>query len=489
MSEAHGRAPTLGRRVVSGGLWLLGSHTVAMVTSFTGTLVLAALLVPADFGVFTAAFFAVSAVTVGLSFGLSELILVSPPERDPASLAFALVVGVSSAVLLAALAPTVAGLLGEPAATPLIWGLVPVVIARRWAEVRQGILERELRFRRTGSVRILGAVLGTGVAIGLGMLRRDAWALVSQVVIMEVVPALLLTIGGTGAKRPIFSIRGLRSVARSGREFLGNSLVVFAYNNLDDAAVVRLLGSTALGLYSFAYQLSNAPTYVFTRAASRVLLPALRTSRLRGGGWEGIYLPAVRVLAAITGTIMFAFAIHGPAVLDVLYRGRWSGAYDVIRVLAAYGLFRSVASTSGTVFIASGDPGLVRRIAQWQTLVMLILLVPALELGGVTGAAVAVTGPLVGAAFYALLRSARLVGLRPSVLFFNVLTIWAVAAGVNAIGIPIRSAFQGLGGLALTFGFVAITGMAAGYLLLGRESELLWRYARQRGGSDQETTR
>lgn len=435
-TESAHRAADLGPRIVQGGLWVIGSQGIAAGGSALGMLVLAAFLDPREFGLVAIATLTVNAATSGLAVGLRQLTQTFDMSREleRTAISFALAAGLMSlgAVLFAA--PFIARLLGDPEATSFIRALSFVILARRVTEVRGGILERDLRFDVNARAQIAATVCGLVVGTVLGLMRAGAWALVGMLLTMEIITAVALMSYPHGERMPGFDRPSFRRIRRFGREMAANSVAVFAFTNFDDAVVARLAGTSPLGAYSFMFNVANAPTYMMTRAASRVLLPLLRHLRGDQEKISQVYLRTIRILAFSSGIVMFWLLVHGPAALNVLFQGRWSSGYGALRILSVYGLIRSVAAISGSVFLSVGRPELVRRITQWQTVLMFAVIIPAVHLGGISGAALSVTIPLVIGGAYALGLSGQIVGAPRRRILVAVTKGWVVAAIINLTG-------------------------------------------------------
>src|SRR3546814_13196339 len=71
----------LNRRIARGGAWMVGLHFVDRCIGFVSTIILARLLVPADFGLVAIAMALVAAVSVFGEFGL-ELALIQKDRKS-----------------------------------------------------------------------------------------------------------------------------------------------------------------------------------------------------------------------------------------------------------------------------------------------------------------------------------------------------------------------------------------------------------------------
>lgn len=473
--------PSIGRRTARGGIALVAGQAASRLATTAGVLVLAGILTPRQFGVVAIAAFCIAAVNSVLAIGVGSAMLVLPhtDDLDRTSLTLSTVIGAACCLVVVLAAPGLAALLGDPRATPYLQALAPTLLLSRWTEVRRAMLERQLRFGQATAIEAGAAIAGVVTAVVSAKAGSGAWALVHQELVYEGVMAAAFTFHRAGSRHLGLSVPEASRLWGYGRHLLVNSVLLFAYSNLDNAAVARTLGTTSVGLYTFAFSVTNAPVYLLTHPVNRAMLPAYAALRQAGRDWGQVYLRMLRVVSWVAATVMLGILVHGPRVLTEAYGSRWAASYGALRVLAVYGLARSVGATTGPVFMASGQPWLISRIAFWQTLAMLAGIVPALHVFGVEGGAVAVTVPLMVATVYALERSGRILGRPRWSIAVTVLTIWSAALVVNLLAVPVTAALPGWAGLVAGGLFVVAGSLAYGVVFLRPDMAMLVRHLRR----------
>jgi lipopolysaccharide exporter len=447
------------RRALRGSAWVLSGTLVAALATTGVMLVLAGLLTPAEFGLVAVALVVYEGASAGLSPGLGQAVQSLPRARalDQTALALALVVGALTAAVGLPLAPLLVRTLGVPEAGPLAMAVLLAVAPRRWNEVRIGQIERDLTFARPGAIVAIAAVLAGALSIGVALAGGGAWALLTQVVAAEVLTAAGLTLFGPTPRTPRISRTHLQELWNFGKQLMGSSVAVFGYTNIDDAIVARMSGPVVLGVYSFAYRIANIAVLVVTRPVQRVLLPILRSREPER--WPTPYLRATQGLAWVSGLATAAVGVLGPTLLDLLYGGRWAASYGPLRVLAVYGAFRALGALTGTVFVAAGQPARVRRIATWQLIALVVVIVPAVATYGATGAALAVTAPLTGGVIYALVAASRIVGVPLRAVLIAVAVRWCTSLAIMTIGLATFVQLSGWPGALLAGAVVSISTM------------------------------
>jgi PST family polysaccharide transporter/lipopolysaccharide exporter len=435
------------------------------VVALGGLLLLASLLSPSDFGVVAVAAFVSNAIGTMFGLGLGSVLqsMDKSLHLDRTSLFLAALVFFTAAFTASAL--------GAPEAAPFIRALAPSLVLARWSEIRAAMIERLLNFRPVALVNAGSAVLGALVGVTSALMDAGAWALVLQSLTTYLAAALGMTVLRGGQRRPSLTVPDLRPVWSRLRPILANSVLVFTYTNLDDAILARLSGPITLGFYTFAYRISNTPTYMVTHMVNRVMLPTYMALTASDRSWDQAFRRMVRILSFLAGILMFSILVYGPSILTAVYGDRWTSAYSALRILSIYGLLRTVGATTGPVFLASGRPSLIRKIAQWQVIVMLITLFPAVRLYGIVGASVAVTAPLAIATFVALAKVCRIVGVPWRSVFADVARLWCVAFGIILVALPIVSATPGSPGILL--GAAIVVFLTASYGWFGLREDLL----------------
>lgn len=476
--EAGPGVAVSGASAARAGLVLFLGQGASRLIGGAGTLVVITYLEPSDLGAVAAAMLIMSAVEAALNLGLGPAVQALGPSdaRDRTALTLAVVASVMIGIVTFAIAPFMMGFLGQPSAADVLRALAPVLVLNHWASVRKAIVEREFTFGTVAVITTTAAVAGVGAGVLAAARGAGLWALVIQAVTSSLISAVGLGLVRQGVRRLGWDRQGARDLWRFSRRLLRNSLYVFAYNNVDDAVISRLGGATPLGLYSFAYRVANLPTELFTHTSQRLMLPLLSTLRRRQEPLAPYYLGQLRVLSVVVGLFMFGLLLHGEAVVETVYGRTWTGAMPTLRILACYGLFRSIGATTGAVFLSAGRPELVASIAKWQTLGMVAAIVPAFQFADIAGAAIAVTAPLVAAATIAVGIASPMADARRRSAYVAVLTGWSAALTANALGLLARLPLDGWIGL-VAGGLVTLAAFALLVLVLFRPEVRLLRSA------------
>jgi O-antigen/teichoic acid export membrane protein len=386
--DAHG----LSSRVARGLKWSLVSSVLGRVITPITSIVLAHVLIPADFGVFSVAVVVQSALMSFNDLGVTNALVwwrgdVRHAARTATTLAMATSGSLYALCFLAA--PVIAELLGSPEATWVLRVLCLTVVIDGFSSVPIGLLNRAFRQDQRAFADWLGFGLSTGLTITLALAGFGAWSLAWGRVVGNAVTTTSLYLFARERPRPGWDREVARALVGYGLPLCGASILVFAFLNLDYIVVGNVLGVASLGLYSIAFNLASWPSNVVSATLRRVSIPAF--SHLQGDrqALDTTFLAGLRNVMLVTLPLCAGISALAVPVIGLVYPVDYRAASAALGALALLGAAR--------VFLDFGYD-LLSGIGRTRPLFLLqalwiVLLVPALVLGahvdGIAGVATA----------------------------------------------------------------------------------------------------
>jgi O-antigen/teichoic acid export membrane protein len=390
-------------RMAAGAAWMLLFKLLDRAIGFVSIVVLARLLVPADFGLVTLAASTIAVLEVIGAFGLETALVqraVAERAHFDAAWSFNVLFGLATALVTAALAAPAASFYGDPRLVEVMLILAVGRALHGFENVGIVAFRRELRFDY--EFRFL-------------IVKRIATALVTMVlaVLLQSYRALLIgTLAGTCIGialsyalhpfRPRPSLRGLGELMHFSKWLFVANVVDVLHARVSDLIVGRVSGATSLGTLAVANDLARLPTRELAMPVNRAVFPgyvhlAANREALRRGYLKVASLLVLLVMPAAIGLALLA----EPAVL-VLLGARWEAAVPLVQVLAINGFVLVLLGTSHQVNLAVGTVRSLTIVLAADvaiTLPLVLLLVPRL---GALGAA---WGTLIGSLLTAPLNA------------------------------------------------------------------------------------
>lgn len=409
-SSAH---QSLDSHLARGVAWTAVSRWSAQAVSWASMLVLARLLSPADYGLI-----GMANVYLGLVAMISELGLGSAVLTLHELSAIEIRQLHTCSVLLGILAFAVSGLLAIPISwfyhsqqLPLLLLLMSVsLIPSGFRTVPMALLQRDMKFRPLSVAEGVQAVVQAVGAVVLAWLGLGYWALAwSGLVGALTLTAIILVLRREGMSRPHFA--SLRPALTFGWHTLVTRVAWYGYSNADFLVAGRMLGATALGAYTLAWNLASLPVEKITTVVTRVTPSIFAAARHDNSELRRHLGRITEVLAFVTLPAAFGLGTVAPDLVVVLLGPKWNDAILPLRLLAFYIAIRSLAPLLPQVLTAKGDTRYGMHSSLFALLVMPAAFVAGARwgLGGIAWAWV-IAYPVVLAPF--VVRASRLIGMK-----------------------------------------------------------------------------
>jgi O-antigen/teichoic acid export membrane protein len=377
-------------KTARGAIWLTIGGGGEQGLRLVRTMILTRLLSREDFGVMSLV------MTINLwfeaftEFGIRLAIIQNPEGEKRTFLNGAWFLSVSRSVVLYLTAfltaPYIGQFYGDEIVGPLRVAFLSILFNGAQSPLAY-IQTKNLKYGRWAVIQNGGGIVGILVAIGLGFVRMDVWALVigftaesgARCVLSYLLCPFLPTLD--------FDKRHLREVLTYAKGILGLGFLSFAYQRIDILVLGKLVDKSTLGLYQVSLIYAQMPYLLYSTVIGTLLFPSfsslqddhlrLRSAVLKCTSILGfIFLPALTLMACMARPIM-----------DLLAGENYSEAAVPFAVLCVAVGVQVFGQLLGEVCFATGRPDLVRRIAVLRFVVAVILIVPMIQKFGLVGSA------------------------------------------------------------------------------------------------------
>jgi len=377
---------TLKHKTFSAVRWTTAASGARAVLQLAQIAVLARLLAPEDYGLMAMVGVVLGFAGLFADMGMNSAFVqrqnVSAQER---SSLFWLNVGMSAALTLVvvALSPLLAMWFGDVRLTPLlILAASTFVIGALGQQVRMNA-EKALNFRPVVLLEMAAALLGFAAAVGAALAGWGVYALIVGGMVGALTATVLAWMFLADGWRPMwrFRLEDVRSYMGFGGALVANNLVNEVNRNIDLLLGGRLLGATALGLFSMprniVFQIQNMVNPIITRVG----FPLIAQVQADIPRVRAIYLKTLNMTAATNAPIYMGITFFAPEVVRVVLGPKWQDAADLLRLLAVWGLLRSTGNPVGSLLLGMGRADLSLK---WN-LGLLFVVPPALWAGSQYG--------------------------------------------------------------------------------------------------------
>ncbi len=392
----------LSRRGRRAEIFLTLRAIAVQLTVLGGTVVLARVLDPADFGVYAFATIVLTFFSLFGDAGLGAALIQKkdePAARELSSVFYFQIVLVGALATVMAMASThvevawssLSGLWGGDSGHAMPDGMPELVQALSLALFASALrtlpviqMERELQFGKLAILDVLDTVSYYLAAVPLALLGYGAWALVGAVVIRSTVTTFIAY-----AMRPYrpalrFDWAALSPMLRFGVTFQTKNVIGFLNGAVTPIYAGTALGARNLGLIQWAMSTAYFPLKL-VEIMSRVTFPLL--SRFQGNDeMLAMHLGRAIQISAL-GTFLFVGTVVGigePLVV-IVYTDQWLPAMPMLYVFTAAISVGFLSPIAAAALDASGRPEVILRLSVGWTILAWVGVLVATPLWGAMG--------------------------------------------------------------------------------------------------------
>lgn len=347
-------------RALRGGGATIAAQLCGLAIQTIGTIVLARLLRPSDFGLLTMVLiFSLLLGNFGVN-GFTEAVMqVKEVNHKQMSTLFWINLSIQAilAIFFVASAPIIVWFYKEPRLTSIIIAIAASNVIGALSVQHLALLKRRMQFYRISGNEVTASAVSVAVPIVLaGWWHWGYWALVAK----WVIPSLMIT-GGAWVLcgwRPGLPARhaGVGPMVRYAFHTYGNFVLSYLRRNIDKMLIGRYYGSQPLGYYDRAYHLSSmlpeqliSPIYsVAVSAFSRLSDDAER--------YRQSYLNLISILAFVGMPSGAALTLISDDLIRLLLGPQWSKSGQIFFAFGISIGVMIVYRTHGWLHLSLGKP-------------------------------------------------------------------------------------------------------------------------------------
>jgi O-antigen/teichoic acid export membrane protein len=328
-----------------------------LVTPVT-TMVLAALLVPDDFGVVAAATLILSLANIVIGMGFGATVVQRRTKVDEtATMAFWMSLFLALLIygILWLLSPVIA-LFYKIAPLENVLRVIGLsLIISAFSTIPNALLQRELKFKKLFFVGVLPQIINGVISVFLAVLKFGYLSLVIGNLAGLLVGVTLSWVFSRW--KPIFYWKGdhLKSIFGFSFWVMLSNFQSWFFLYGDNALAGYFFGSKGLGQYSLGFNIATLFSGMIISPISSIIYPAFsRLSQTRSIGNE--FIKVQSVASSILFPVCFGLSALASPIVTILYGNKWPELGMIIQVISILPGITYVWSLYADAFRAIGHP-------------------------------------------------------------------------------------------------------------------------------------
>jgi len=328
-------------------------------------IILARLLMPAEFGLIgmLAIFMGVAQVFVNCGFGEGLIQKQNTTHRDECSVFYLnIAFGAFAGALLYAAAPWIANFYHQPILISLTRLMALDIVINSFGIVQTMLLIKEIDFKTQLKVSIIATVISGGIAVGMAMEGFGVFSLAAQVLIGDGLRVIFLWVFHGWRPSAVFSLFSLRELLPYGSRMFASGLLNSIFTEIYSLIIGRIYAPAALGLFTRARQMQQLPVDNLCSIVGRVSFPVFSSVQHDKAVLKRGLRKAARGLVMINFPLMIGLAVVARPLVLALLTEKWVACVPYIQLLCVGGALYPLSLIHLNALAAQGRSDLFLRL-------------------------------------------------------------------------------------------------------------------------------
>jgi PST family polysaccharide transporter len=328
-----------------------------LVLQLGSTAVLARVLAPGEFGLFSLVTPLVSFFLVFRDIGLSAATIYTDEITDrevTAMFWLNVAAGLLLTGIVAAIAPLAGWLYNDPRLINVLLAMSCTFLISGISAQYQALLQRHFRFKLLASIDLGANAIGTVASIGAAFAGWGYWALFLMPIVSQLITLIgCLAVSKWHPGRPTWQTRSA-SMAKFGSAVTGFNLLNYFARNADNLAIGKVWGLVALGFYGRAYALMMAPLSQIIFPLTQVVVPVLTRVNNNIESYVLTFQRLLRWVLMICMPVVTWLICSRYWIVDMLLGDRWAQVVGIFLPLGFAALLQPMNNAAGWLLLSQG---------------------------------------------------------------------------------------------------------------------------------------
>ena len=380
----------VGHKMAKGAAWMVAFKITERSIGLVSTVILARLLVPADFGLVALAMAVIGVLELMGAFGFDIALIQNQQasrEHYDTAWTFNILIFATIALILVLLAFPAAGFYEEPRLAPIMYCLAFATFVVGFENIGVVAFRKELEFRKEFKFLAAKKLTSFAVTLSLAVAFRNYWALIGGIITGRLVGVALSY--ALHPFRPRVSLKARRDLLHFSKWMLLSNTIRSLNDSLGSFIIGKMAGAHTLGIFNVSYEISTLPSSELSAPIHRATLPGFAKMSSDREVMKKGFLNVLSLTALIGIPAALGIAAIAEPLVWVMLGPKWVDTIPLISLLAVFGAAALLESNPHYIFIAAGKPKITGLLTTLQFAVKAPLLIFALSAFGIIGAGLA----------------------------------------------------------------------------------------------------
>ena len=344
------------KNAIAGFSWQNIQKGFVFALNFGKIFILARLLTPEDFGLFSLTMIAIGITESFTQTGVNTTIVQSKRSVSyflDTAWVIAILRGFAIGILMILLGFAMQRYYGEEMLLPLVGVAALIPVIKGFINPAIVKWQKNFHFAQDSFYHALHLIVESLAQITLAIWFHSVWALVLGVIVGAISEVLISFLMNKERPRFVFYKSRGEVILKNAPWLSSASLLSYLNDNLDDFIIGKIAGTKQLGIYHNAYSLSHKANYELSRSAHHGLMPIFSKMDIKKE--QARLKRAFR--KSLFGTLLIGLLISLPLMIwpeffvNLVLGEQWLSAVSILPILVLAGLIHSVGNITYALLI------------------------------------------------------------------------------------------------------------------------------------------
>lgn len=374
----------LKKQVAKGAIWVFMDQFGVQLVSFVVNLVLARLLMPADFGTIALFNVVINISSVLINGGMSSS-LVRTQSVDERDLSTVFWFNMATTALLYLIVFIAAPWIGQfyklPILAPIIRVYSIVLIIDSFVHVQAVLFDKKLDFKTTFKVRLPSVIAGGIAGIGFALAGMGVWSLVYSALLQNLLYTLQYWFYSDWRPTFTFDREKFNYHFAFGFRLTLSALLNVIFNNVYSIVIGKRFSETTLGYYNRAESLKNLPINNISTALNKITYPLFAKFSTDNQQLRHAYRRVLKLVIFIVAPTISLMVIAAEPIIRLLLGAKWLPAVPYFQLMALGALFQPIHNYNLNVLQVKGRSDLYLKLEIIKKICIVVAVVLGLRYG------------------------------------------------------------------------------------------------------------
>jgi teichuronic acid exporter len=372
----------------------LGNYAIIAVQFFS-SLIIARLLTPDEFGVYSVALVFATLSELMKDFGVTNYIIKEKElsnEKLESSLSLLVIFALIIALLMLLLSFPIGSFYQSDELVTIIQILTINIVISPFGTIPNALLLRGMKIKAVNVIYLISSILGTGLTLILAYSDIGVLSLAIGHVATSVFKIIGFQFLSFELKAKKLGVSKIKEIFGYASYAAGTNIIAHFGNSSQDWILAKALGMEAVGTYARGTSTVDLYDKAFSNAINKILMPIFAQKHHDKDSLSAAYVKLLSIQSTLAWPILAAMAIFAEPLVSILYGDQWGLVAQLIPWMCAGKMMVIITQPTNSLMLATGRSKELLKATVTLHITRILLIVSTMEHNLVTIVAVASLG-------------------------------------------------------------------------------------------------